>query len=94
MLRNQQLPQALFLGALIWYYQIRMAFLTPKKHWIHIVWNMEHNFGTYLSVNFTSVWDQTTLQDCGLLSIHVPYCWGVRKSSSLTLVNHSQRASD
>ena len=23
-----------------------------KKKWIHNVWNMEHNFGIYLSVNF------------------------------------------
>ena len=24
----------------------------PPKNWIHTVWNMEHNFGIYLSVNF------------------------------------------
>ena len=52
MLPNQHLPQAPFFGGLIWWYQIRMAFLTPPKNWIHTVWNMEHNFGIYLSVNF------------------------------------------
>ena len=26
--------------------------------------------------------------------VMVPYCWGVKKSSSLTLLNHSQRSSE
>ena len=51
-----------------------------KSHYklMYCAVKMEHNFGIYLSVNF----ECGSRLPCCLLSICVPYCWGVRSRAA------------